>query len=162
MTEPAPTIQSTLASPAEQIFPKLTPAQVARIAAHGRVRPNLSQFEGAGVYSPSTPKDLSRRDRISRRKIWSPRSGRSRGPPISSKPASPECSRSATCGEAASSVWPRRSAKARSPSPSSIRCCTNRERLREHQPPAKPPSWERRRPRRPTNSHHPALVNSDE
>jgi thioredoxin reductase (NADPH) len=39
MTEPAPTIQPTLASPAEQIFPTLTPAQVARIAAHGRLRP---------------------------------------------------------------------------------------------------------------------------
>jgi len=32
-------IQPTLASPAEQMFPQLTPAQVERIAAHGRVRP---------------------------------------------------------------------------------------------------------------------------
>lgn len=39
MTEPAPTIQTTLASPAERMFPTLTPAQVARIAAHGSVRP---------------------------------------------------------------------------------------------------------------------------
>ena len=39
MTEPAPTIQPTLASPAERMFPTLTPAQVARIAAHGSVRP---------------------------------------------------------------------------------------------------------------------------
>jgi thioredoxin reductase (NADPH) len=36
MTEP---IQPTLASPAEQMFPTLTPAQVARIAEHGHVRP---------------------------------------------------------------------------------------------------------------------------
>ena len=35
MTEPAP----TLSSPAEQTFPTLTPAQIARIAAHGAVRP---------------------------------------------------------------------------------------------------------------------------
>ncbi|HEY0555347.1 MAG TPA: FAD-dependent oxidoreductase [Thermoanaerobaculia bacterium] len=35
MTEP---IQSTLSSPAEQVFPTLTPAQIARIAAHGAVR----------------------------------------------------------------------------------------------------------------------------
>ncbi len=39
MTEPAPLIQPTLATPVEQMFPTLTPAQVARIAAHGRVRP---------------------------------------------------------------------------------------------------------------------------
>lgn len=38
MTEPAPAIQPTLASPAEQMFPTLTPAQVARIAAHGSRR----------------------------------------------------------------------------------------------------------------------------
>ena len=39
MTEPAPFVQpTTLATPAEQMFPTLTPAQVARIAAHGRVR----------------------------------------------------------------------------------------------------------------------------
>jgi len=42
MTEPAPLIQPTLASPAEQTFPTLTPAQVERIAAHGRVRPILA------------------------------------------------------------------------------------------------------------------------
>jgi thioredoxin reductase (NADPH) len=35
MTEP---IQPTLSSPAEQMFPTLTPAQIARIAAHGSVR----------------------------------------------------------------------------------------------------------------------------
>ena len=28
-----------LSSPVEQVFPKLTPAQMARVAAHGRVRP---------------------------------------------------------------------------------------------------------------------------
>jgi thioredoxin reductase (NADPH) len=39
MTEPVLTIQPSLASPAEQTFPTLTPAQVERIAAHGRVRP---------------------------------------------------------------------------------------------------------------------------
>ena len=39
MAEPAPLIQPTLASPAEQTFPTLTPAQSERIAAHGRVRP---------------------------------------------------------------------------------------------------------------------------
>jgi thioredoxin reductase (NADPH) len=42
MTEPAPLIQPTLASPAEQTFPTLTPAQIERIAAHGRVRPVLA------------------------------------------------------------------------------------------------------------------------
>jgi thioredoxin reductase (NADPH) len=35
MTEP---IQPTLSSPAEQMFPTLTPAQIARVAAHGSVR----------------------------------------------------------------------------------------------------------------------------
>ena len=35
MTEP---IHSTLSSPAAQMFPTLTPAQIARIAAHGSVR----------------------------------------------------------------------------------------------------------------------------
>ncbi|HEX4966157.1 MAG TPA: FAD-dependent oxidoreductase [Thermoanaerobaculia bacterium] len=40
MTEPSsPVIQPTQASPAEQMFPTLTPEQVARIAEHGRVRP---------------------------------------------------------------------------------------------------------------------------
>src|SRR5262245_39637432 len=38
MTEPAPTIQPTLASPAEQTFPTLTSAQRARVAAHGSRR----------------------------------------------------------------------------------------------------------------------------
>ena len=39
MTEPAsPVLTPTLASPAEQMFPTLTPAQLARIAGHGRVR----------------------------------------------------------------------------------------------------------------------------
>ena len=42
MTEPAPLIQTTLASPTEQTFPTLTPAQVERIAPHGRVRPILA------------------------------------------------------------------------------------------------------------------------
>ena len=39
MTETALPVPPTLASPAEQMFPILTPAQVARIAAHGTVRP---------------------------------------------------------------------------------------------------------------------------
>jgi thioredoxin reductase (NADPH) len=40
MTEPSLSVpSSTLPSPAEQMFPTLTPAQVARIAAHGHVRP---------------------------------------------------------------------------------------------------------------------------
>ncbi len=40
MTEPSIRLPTpTLASPAEQMFPTLTPAQVARIAAHGRARP---------------------------------------------------------------------------------------------------------------------------
>ena len=39
MTEPAPPVPATLDSRADQIFPTLTPAQVARIAAHGRMRP---------------------------------------------------------------------------------------------------------------------------
>jgi CRP-like cAMP-binding protein len=39
MTEPASTLLTpTLASPPEQMFPTLTPAQLARIAEHGRVR----------------------------------------------------------------------------------------------------------------------------
>jgi thioredoxin reductase (NADPH) len=32
-------VQLTLASPADQLFPKLTPAQIKRVAVHGRVRP---------------------------------------------------------------------------------------------------------------------------
>ncbi|HKH43713.1 MAG TPA: FAD-dependent oxidoreductase [Thermoanaerobaculia bacterium] len=39
VTEPAPPIPPTLASPVEQMFPTLTPAQIARIAAHGTARP---------------------------------------------------------------------------------------------------------------------------
>jgi thioredoxin reductase (NADPH) len=39
MTEPVPLIQPTLTTPAEKMFPTLTPAQVVRIEAHGRVRP---------------------------------------------------------------------------------------------------------------------------
>jgi hypothetical protein len=42
MTEPASLIQPTLASPAEQAFPTLTPSQIERIAAHGRTRPILA------------------------------------------------------------------------------------------------------------------------
>ena len=39
MTDPAQQITPTLAAPAERMFPTLTPAQAARVAAHGRVRP---------------------------------------------------------------------------------------------------------------------------
>ena len=39
MTEPAPAIPPTPASPADKIFPTLTPEQIARIAARGTVRP---------------------------------------------------------------------------------------------------------------------------
>ena len=39
MSDKAVRLDVTLASPAEQVFPKLTPAQIARIAVHGRVRP---------------------------------------------------------------------------------------------------------------------------
>ncbi len=39
MTPPAQPILPTLASPVEQTFPTLTPAQVARIASHGSLRP---------------------------------------------------------------------------------------------------------------------------
>jgi thioredoxin reductase (NADPH) len=39
MTEPAPAVAPTLASPADQMFPTLTPAQVSHLAAHGTVRP---------------------------------------------------------------------------------------------------------------------------
>jgi len=39
MTETELPVPPTLASPADQMFPTLTPAQVARIAAHGTVRP---------------------------------------------------------------------------------------------------------------------------
>src|SRR5215813_9329826 len=39
MTDPVLQITPTLASPIEQTFPTLTPAQAARIEAHGRVRP---------------------------------------------------------------------------------------------------------------------------
>jgi thioredoxin reductase (NADPH) len=38
-TSPTPDVRVTLSAPAEQVFPTLTPAQVARVAAHGRVRP---------------------------------------------------------------------------------------------------------------------------
>ena len=39
MTEPTTTLSSTTTSPAAQMFPMLTPAQIARVAAHGSVRP---------------------------------------------------------------------------------------------------------------------------
>ena len=39
MTNKTPPVASTLPSPAEQMFPTLTPAQIERIAVHGRVRP---------------------------------------------------------------------------------------------------------------------------
>jgi len=39
MTDTAPVIPSPMASRVEQVFPALTPAQIARIAAHGQVRP---------------------------------------------------------------------------------------------------------------------------
>ena len=38
MAETTPPVLSTLASPAEQTFPTLTPPQIARIDAHGRKR----------------------------------------------------------------------------------------------------------------------------
>ena len=81
---------------------------------------------GSRAASRSTPRDSSRRGRICRRTIWPPRIGRSPGRPISSKRVCPECSRSATCAAATSNAWRRRSARDRSRSPSSIRCCTNR------------------------------------
>ena len=79
--------------------------------------------------SPSTPKVSSRPGRICRRTIWPPRAGRSPGRPIFSKPVCPECSRSATSGAAISSVSRRPWARARSRSPSSIRCCPNRRTM---------------------------------
>jgi thioredoxin reductase (NADPH) len=39
MSEPTPPVTPTLASPADLMFPTLTPAQIARITAHGTVRP---------------------------------------------------------------------------------------------------------------------------
>jgi thioredoxin reductase (NADPH) len=39
MSSPRPDVRVTLSSPAEHVFPTLTPAQMARVAAHGRVRP---------------------------------------------------------------------------------------------------------------------------
>src|SRR5262245_3903546 len=54
MTEPVP-IQPTLASPAEQTFPTLTPAQMARIAAHGSrraVRPGEVPVEAGAPVVP--------------------------------------------------------------------------------------------------------------
>jgi thioredoxin reductase (NADPH) len=39
MTDTTTAVQPTLASPAEQLFPRLTPAQITRVALHGRVRP---------------------------------------------------------------------------------------------------------------------------
>jgi thioredoxin reductase (NADPH) len=38
MSDKAKALQPTLSSPAEQMFPALTPAQIARVAVHGRVR----------------------------------------------------------------------------------------------------------------------------
>ena len=38
MTDAAPSLPLVLASPVEHVFPKLTAAQIARVAAHGRVR----------------------------------------------------------------------------------------------------------------------------
>jgi thioredoxin reductase (NADPH) len=39
MSSPSPDVRVTLSSPIEQVFPKLTPAQITRVAAHGRARP---------------------------------------------------------------------------------------------------------------------------
>ena len=38
MTETTSLVPMTLASPVDQVFPTLTPAQIARLAAHGHVR----------------------------------------------------------------------------------------------------------------------------
>lgn len=38
MTDRTPPVPLTLASPVDQMFPRLTPEQIARIAAHGSVR----------------------------------------------------------------------------------------------------------------------------
>jgi hypothetical protein len=38
MTETTSPVPLTLASPVDQVFPTLTPAQIARLAAHGHVR----------------------------------------------------------------------------------------------------------------------------
>ena len=42
MTETTSPIPVTLASPVDQVFPTLTPAQIARLAAHGHVRPGAA------------------------------------------------------------------------------------------------------------------------
>src|SRR5438034_1159397 len=39
MSSPEPDVRVTLSSRVEHVFPTLTPEQVARVAAHGRVRP---------------------------------------------------------------------------------------------------------------------------
>ena len=62
------------------------------------------------------------------RRMWPPRVGRYPGRPTSWKRVCPACSRSVTSGAAISSVWRRRWGRARSPSPSSIRCSTNRRK----------------------------------
>ncbi|MEA2601385.1 MAG: thioredoxin reductase [Acidobacteriota bacterium] len=64
MTDPAPLIQPTLASPAAQTFPTLTPAQVERIAAHGRVRPILAGEVLVEVGQPVIPFFLVKAGRI--------------------------------------------------------------------------------------------------
>ncbi len=80
---------------------------------------------GSTDASRSTPTGLSRLGRTYRQRIWLPRIGRSPGLLIFWKRVCPECSRSATFAEAASSVWRRQSGKARLRSPSFIKRCTN-------------------------------------
>ena len=79
--------------------------------------------------SRSTTRASSRPDRTSRRTSSRPRSGRSRGRRICSKPAGPRSLPLATCAAATSSAWRRRSAKDRSRSRFVHRCCGNNRRL---------------------------------
>jgi hypothetical protein len=39
MSSPSPDFPLPMSAPVEQVFPTLTPEQIARVAAHGRVRP---------------------------------------------------------------------------------------------------------------------------
>ena len=80
---------------------------------------------GSTAASRSTRTASSRPDPISSRgRSRRPRAGRWRGRRICSRPACRASSRSATCAAATSSGWRRPSARDRSPSPSSTRCCS--------------------------------------
>jgi thioredoxin reductase (NADPH) len=91
----------------------------------------------AAVYGASEGLDVLVLGRISHPTTCTRRIGRWPEHPISSKPASPGCSPSATSGPATSSAWRRRLARDRLPSPWCIRCSSSDTFAREDLGPPK-------------------------